>query len=115
MIFPAGIDDDQGDTGCLTFQDGNAAYVNPVGPQFLDGADTSVVCSHRSDEPHFGARSGRCNGGVCSLPSAVAMEPRSDDCLARTRKVIRRDNQIDVDGPDHNHHLVGCRRTDDRL
>jgi hypothetical protein len=43
------------------------------------------------------------------------MEPRSDDCLARARKMIRCDDQIDVDGADHNHHLVGCRRTDDRL
>jgi hypothetical protein len=115
LVLPARIDDYQGDSRGLPGQDGNPTYIDTIATQFIERAAASIVFPDRSDEPDCGTGAGCSHRCVCPLSSTVALKARADDCLARPRKVIRSDHEVSVDGAYHNHHLVGCRGTADRL
>ena len=101
LVVTRAVDDDQRDARRDTHESCDARDVDPLGAQLVERVGAEVVVADRTDERHRGARARSRHGLVGALAAAGALQPPACDRLPRPWQAVGVDDDVGVDGADH--------------
>ncbi len=101
LVLAVIVDDNQRHARRFAGEHCNIADVDALVAEFGQGGRTGVIGTDCTDETHDRAGAGSGNSGVGTFASAVGLQSPADHRLTRARQPRRGDDEVDVDGADH--------------